>query len=292
MKPWHFVVLLNLLFTLGFSCCASAQDADNESRDDTQTYHVFDDVYLLSTLKMVYKKPRIVVKSVFPQLQSDSNADGILEFNEAAKDLVEEEINGFVSQVIQSNKTSSKAKNYLYIDYSTSAIQSGSHHILSIRFAIQGFIAGLNSSYHYYRVFNYDLENKQKMELQDLFKPDSNYLDLLSNYSENILNRRLAHKEFIGERTAAKDENFKNWNLKPRGLVITFNEYRVGPYHADAQTVIVPFSVLKKVLSVQSSIAQCAFRKKCGRKNLLTGGFIDEAVNAHHGFLNPVLRQI
>lgn len=264
----------------------------NASKDFTPVYHISDQVDLISTLKFTYTKPKITVKSVFPQLEGDQ--ENIESFNQLVTELVQQEITDFQHEVTfsQAQRTDlpANAKNDLYIDFDSSVIKSNQNHIMSFRFAIQGYIGGEKHPYNFHRVLNYDLENNAKIELNELFKPNTNYLVVLSNYTRQVLFKRLENMEMVLIGTGANEENFRNWNLKPNGLFITFDNSQLSPSVHGTQTVLVPYSVLKQMLSPNSPIAYCVKNKKaCARNNLLTGGFIDEAVNTRDRTLNPIL---
>ena len=271
---------------------------DSTGRDDAKAYQIYDDVYLISSIKLQYSRPRIVAKSVFPQLQTETLHDGVDTFNQTVSDLVKKEVTSFMHQVslnqpFQKQLARAKVRNDLYIDYDTSVMSSGSNHLVSVRFSIQGFIAGMTHAYHYHRTLNYNLNDNLVIELGDLFNPNTNYLDVLSIYSRNILFRRLADKELVTKGTAPTPDNFQNWNMKPNGLLITFDESQVAPTIAGAQTVLVPYSALQDIISSESPLIGCInHRKRCAQNNLLTGGFIDEAINTPHRTLNPVLSKI
>lgn len=316
IKPTNFLLLL-LGFILLSTALADELDSDDLGKNTKPVYRVYDEVYLVSTIKFDYGKHKMVIKSVFPQLEKGnanqdteynteldnetenstvnaanvSNEEDIERmnpldlFNRITRDIIQQEVLAFKNQVnktqkFQNNLPSSRIKNDFYIDYDTSVIKSNKNHIISLRFSMQGYNAGMAHPYHYHRVLNYDLEEKQVIELSDLFLPDSNYLDVLSNYTRGVLSTRLTNKEMVNKGTEATAENFKNWNIKPNGLLITFEEYQVAPYVNGAQTVLVPYSVLKRVISNHSPIAWCVNHKRgCRSNNLLTGGFIDEAQN-------------
>jgi hypothetical protein len=279
-----------LCFSLSFIASAFADESDdNTGRDDTQVYSLYDGVDLVTTFKYQYgKKPKTFVKAVYPQLDGDREDEGITHFNDLVNDLLKQEIATFQHNVMQNQqflKNISKApsRNNLYIDYDSSAIKSDDDHIISIRFTMQGYIAGMAHPFHYHRSLNYDIESKQPLELADLFNHGSDYLQTLSSYSKDVLSRRLTNKKMVEEGTAPTASNFKTWNIKPNGILLTFDEYQVAPYVYGAQTVLVPYAYLQDILSPDSLIAGCiSNKKKCSRHNLLTGGFIDEAANKYH----------
>lgn len=260
---------------------------DDKGIEDNRTFHVYDDVDLVSTLKFSYGKPNIIIKSVYPQLASETMRDGIDNFNELAMAIVQDEINQFRAKVkdysfAQKTLPRTKITNNLYIDYNTSYIKSKHDHIISIRFTIQGFITGISQPYHHHRVINYNLDTSQEIELSDLFLPGSNYLALLSNYTSARLNRHLRNKDAISYGTAPMPGNYQIWNIKPNGLLITFEESQVAPRIQGAQTIFVPYSVLREIASPDSPVAACILHKKrCSSTHLLTGGFIDEATKSN-----------
>jgi hypothetical protein len=273
------------------SVCAYAESTDNDndmvadnSIDHTPTYNLYDDVDLVSTLKFQYGKPRLVIKSVYPQLASDTDNDGVNNFNDMVTQLVQTEISSFEDNIkmnspTQKVATKSKGNNNLYIDYDTSYLRANKdHHIVSVRFSTQGYINNLAHPYHNHHVINYNINTAQTIELADLFQPNSNYLETLSGYCSQVLNKRLSNKEMISNGTAPTPENYAIWNIKANGILITFDEYKVAPYIDGAQTVLVPYSFLADIIAPESAIAPCInHKKRCASNNLLTGGFIDEA---------------
>jgi|GEM_PF-1410709 len=281
MKKMMWIVVVWLTC---FACAFAESAADDSTgHDDTRIFHVYDDVDLISTIKFQYGRPRIIIKSVFPQLESDTDRQGITNFNQLVLNVVNTKITEYKQQVasnqdLQKKIPKEQLKNDLYVDYDTSFVQSGKHPIISIRFSVQGYIGGMAHPYHHHVVLNYDLENDKSIELSDLFIPESNYLAVLSEYTRGMLAKRLTNANLLEDGTAPTPANFKNWNIKPNGLLITFDEAQVAPYVEGAQTVLVPYSVLKKIVAHDAPIASCVTNKRrCSRSNLLTGGFIDEA---------------
>lgn len=274
----------------------NADDDDSSREDNPQAYHFYDDIDMVSKLKLKYgSKPTFFAKLVYPQLESVDDNDGVTGFNDLSTKFIQDILMQFREQIaqhksLQQPARNKKKKNSLYVDYDTSAIISGDHHIISVRFSMQGMFAGMAHPFHFHRVLNYDLDIGDTIALEDLFIPDSDYLSVLADYCNRILTRRLSYQDMIARGTAPTPDNYQNWNIKPTGLLITFDEYRVAPYVYGPQTVLVPYSALKSVIERDSVIASCAKHPgRCARNRLLTGGFIDEAVNTQHGVLNPVL---
>lgn len=267
---------------------------DDPPKIKTPVYALDRSTDLVSTKKIVYSKPRIVVKSVYPQLQStnvdedEEEDENIANFNRLIDGVVQETIDDFTNfvrarQDIQKSMQRSVVKNSLYTDYDTSVIKTKGHRIISLRFTIKGTLAGIHYPYRLHRVLNYNLDDSQMIELDDLFKPDSDYLDILSDYCHEQLSKRLPNKSMIDNGTTPILDHFKNWNIKSNGLLITFDENQVAPPVLGAQTVFIPYSVLRKVIASDSPIYDCVKNKRrCARNSLLTGGFIDEAYRTTH----------
>lgn len=277
---------------LGFILFSGTCYADDEDsgKDFPQIYHLYDYVDLVTTERFYDEKnPKISVKAVYPQLEGEEQDQAINSFNQAIRNLIKHEIAAFRTKIkdVQpySNKQTDEvsSRNTLFIDYNSAAIKASGDHLLSVRFSIQGFIASMSHPYHYHRVINFDLDTGEPIELSDLFTPEANYLDVLSDYARNSLYKHLGNKDMVTQGTIPTADNFKNWNLKPDGLLITFDEYQVAPYVNGAQTVLIPYSDLKGIVNADSIINECVSHpSKCRREKLLTGGFIDEAVNTRN----------
>jgi len=297
----NYFIWLAIFFSL-FTTTSLFADVtdDDKGLEDNMTFHVYDDVDLVSTLKFEYGKPRIIIKSVYPQLASETAHDGVDDFNQLALEIVTDEIAQFRNRVkenspVQKTMDKKTITNNLYIDYNTSYLKPAKDHIISIRFSIQGYIGGDKRPYHHYVTLNYNLDKNQRIALSDLFFADTNYLNTLSTYSYGVLQKRLPDKSKIASGTAPLAENFAAFNLKPNGLLITFNRDQVTSSIFGAQTILIPYSALDQIISPDSPIANCIEHPgKCMRNHLVTGGFIDEALNADttHGALNPVLGQL
>jgi hypothetical protein len=310
------LILSTLIFALAFpasanatspsivsstSSTSSASSDEDKGIEDNRTFHIYDDVDLVSTLKFEYGKSRIIIKSVYPQLVSETSEtehQGIQGFNDLSLSIVKEEISKFRNLVkeqapFQKQMEKKSVTNNLYIDYNTSYMKSKNDHIISIRFSVQANISGLKTPYHEHVVLNYDLDKSQQIELSDLFIPGSDYLDALSQYATYTLAKRFANKNIGAGYISAQAENFQAWNIKPNGLLITLSENQIASNAVGAQTILIPYSILGEFISPDSPIIYCVKHKeRCARNNLLTGGFIDEAINTRHSRLNPILGKL
>jgi len=126
----------------------------------------------------------------------------------------------------------------------------------SLRFDFMGYADGAAHPYHYSMVFNYDLEQGRKLSLQELFIPEANFLEVISSHCIFELSQRdIGFYSGFEQGAQPEPENYRNWNIAPDGLMITFDEYQVAPYAAGPQTVVVPYGVLTAVINPQGPLA-------------------------------------
>lgn len=313
-----FAIFLSLSCLL-FAKMSIGADAEDTGSPviKTPVYSIDDKIKLVSTKKITYPKARVVIRAVYPRLQTNvdeaalkeedtetelganeriNDDEDLLEegqtgdvnvdhFNHLVDEMVQETIDQYMDLVAQYKAVQSKiphtsVRNHLYTDYDASVIKLSGHRIISLRFTIQGTITGMQPRYREHRVLNYNLDNGQIIALEELFRPGTDYLHFLSHYTSARLHQRLANKMMIDTGTEPTLNHFKNWNIKSNGLLITFDENQVGPRIIGAQTVFVPFTKLRNIISSHSPIIDCVKHKsRCMNNNILTGGFIDEAMN-------------
>src|SRR3990167_1115717 len=144
----------------------------------------------------------------------------------------------------------SRYGNTLYIDYLHSMTTMNRATVLSILFESEYFTGGAHP-WHELDTFNYNVKNKQFLKLNDLFKPNSDYLKLISAYCYDALKKKLEFKtedqtqlDWLKEGTAPLEKNYRHWTLQPDGLLIHFDEYQVAAYVYGRPTVLVPYEVL------------------------------------------------
>ncbi len=174
-------------------------------------------------------------------------------FNEIAKSLAMNEAAKFRKDLLAQTAEDLKfiketgGQNTVDISYN---ITHADNEIISVGFGTYFYTGGAHpNSYSY--ALNFDLENGRKLKLADLFKPNSNYLKVLSDYCIKNLKQQLAENadnDWIEKGAGATAENYKSWNLTTKGITITFDSYQVAPYAAGPQEVIVPFEHIESIL--------------------------------------------
>lgn len=119
----------------------------------------------------------------------------------------------------------------------------------SIQLIEDTYLAGAAHPSHQITSLVYDIETAQDVTLEQLFLPDSEYLQVIAEYCKAELSKREIGYDDQQHGADPTPENYAVWNLSSEGLVITFNEYQVAAYAAGPQKVTVPWGVLKAILS-------------------------------------------
>ena len=102
---------------------------------------------------------------------------------------------------------------------------------------------------------NYDLGQGKELSLGDLFTVNSSYLQTISDYCTAELRKQPYADVFTEDGAKPTLENYRNWNITPDGLLITFDAYQVAPGAAGPQQVVVPYSGLNSLLNPEGSLA-------------------------------------
>lgn len=263
VKHLFWSILLSILM-LTAAHAKSANDV-NAQQTRARNYQLLHQLTLISLQKIQSsEQPKIVVKSIYPQLKTSNSEFNVASFNQQVTALVEKEIQDFKQQATHtpSLPKSLSNENSLLINYDAFFIQAP-HPMISIRLRFEGFIAGMAHGYHRHSVLNYDLTTGKEVLLDDLFKEKADYLAFFSDFSRKTLTKRLSDQQMLEDGTKATLANFKLWNLKANGLLITFDEYSVAPYVNGTQTVFIPYRELKPILAPQSPIMTCIKNNAC-----------------------------
>jgi hypothetical protein len=187
--------------------------------------------------------PDFIIDVKYPMAPPEGNNNA---FNALASDTVNAVITEFKTQVAANGVITDMPTftNSLYIDYKIVRNAKG---IISVRFTNSVYFAGAAHPNPFTRVLNFDFTSGAQIELSEVFKPEVDYLTTLSNYCKRVLQRR--GMLMFPEGADPKPENFQNWNMGLRNLVITFDVYQVAPYAAGPQECQVPLAFLRRQLA-------------------------------------------
>lgn len=162
-------------------------------------------------------------------------------FNREMASIVDSAASGFKSDLANVPPTLVSAASTFDVRYE---LRSPPGPILSVQFAMEGYVTGAAHPFHTSRSVNFDLDAGRDLSLSDLFVPGSDYLQAISQYCiAELQTRNLDFSDFSSGAAPTLD-NYRNWNITASGLLITFDEYQVGPYAAGPQQVTIPYSEL------------------------------------------------
>ena len=137
--------------------------------------------------------------------------------------------------------------NYIEVSYD---VVLANDNIVSLKFLDSEYAGGAHPNYQSFTM-NVDMKTGRELQLSDLFKPDSNYLKVISEYAVADLKKRLtdmSDDEWIKNGAGADADNYRSWNITKKGLLINFDPYQVAAYAAGSQEVIIPYEKLKDIL--------------------------------------------
>jgi hypothetical protein len=124
--------------------------------------------------------------------------------------------------------------------------------ILSIVFTYDYYIQGAAHNFNITVTKTYLASNGQFLQLSELFNEGSPYLDTISaNCITDLTQRNMLEWPGGASPTA---ENYQRWNITPDGLMITFDEYSIGPYAMGIQRVTVPYAALQDIIDPNGAL--------------------------------------
>ena len=196
--------------------------------------------------------PPFTITSQMPQL-TGSDDPRLAAFNQRLTALVSNEVDTFRQSFLQNTAPVMNNGSSLDVTYK---LISQMDDIWSFKFDVSFYAdgaahPGLNSV-----TLNYDLGQGRELTLADLFLPGSNYLEAISAYCIAELSKQPFFEGPFAEGAQPTPENYRNWNIAPDGLMITFDEYQVAPYAAGPQTVNVPYRALQAIINPQGPLGR------------------------------------
>lgn len=184
-----------------------------------------------------------------PVLQG-SDDPHVQQFNQAVAALVQADVQSFKDGLTEV-PPDAPSGSYFDLDF---ALLSPPGDLLSLQFKIDGYAAGAAHPYHYTQTFNYQLSSGEQLALGQLFQQGTDYLAFLAAFCDSELRQRLG-EAYFPDGAQPSQENYRNWNLTPDGLLLSFDEYQVAPYAAGPQSVLIPYAVLQTIANPQGPLA-------------------------------------
>jgi hypothetical protein len=176
-------------------------------------------------------------------------------FNQRLSDLVKKEVDSWRQSFLQNSMPDLSGGSTLDATY-TLVSQIGD--LWSFKFDFNFYSAGAAHPGLYSITLNYDLAQGKELELADLFLPNSNYLETISQYCITELSKQPGFEGPFADGAQPTPENYRNWNITPDGLLMTFDTYQVMPGAAGPQQVLVPYVQLRGLINPQGVLANFA----------------------------------
>jgi hypothetical protein len=191
------------------------------------------------------------LKTNTPLLTGSEDAR-LLTFNQEMAALVQQEVEAFKQNLLTLPVVPIAMGSYLEITYEQ---VSPPGNLLSLKFTVSFYSDGAAHPGTYSRTLTYDLEAGAFLSLDQLFLPGVDFLGPISAFCiTELATRDIAFEMFSGGANPTTD-NYRNWNIAPDGLLITFDEYQVAAYAAGPQTVVVPYTQLSVIIDPVGPLA-------------------------------------
>lgn len=210
------------------------------------------------------KEKRYTVDAEYPQIEGDARFDG---FNREARNLIAKDVAAFKSA---ETEVEGDEPVDLPAETQNSSLNGGydfryaTDDLISVEFGEGTYSRGAAHGNHLTQVLNYDVKNKKKLALADLFIDKSKYLTAISNYCMKELKERAKKEDSmiledqIESGAGPRADNYRAWAITKKGLWITFDPYQVAAYAAGPQNVLVPYSALKDIIKPDGPIGNFA----------------------------------
>lgn len=183
------------------------------------------------------RRQKIVISARYPQISGVAAAN---DFNFLAEQLVRRHISDFKGDLDSPDPDTRNRE--LDISYKTALLDS---RLISIGFGASKDWGGVHPGSFSF-VLNYRLTEQSELNLYDLFRSDSGYLETLSDYCIRRLKNQMFDYESLRDGAAPTLNNYDSWLITKAGLSITFDAYQVGSYAEGPKTVLVPWAKLRK----------------------------------------------
>jgi hypothetical protein len=130
--------------------------------------------------------------------------------------------------------------------------------LISLRLSHIVMALGQMHPIDYYETINYDLQKGHDLHPTEVFR--RRYLKAFSAYAREELKNKYDldaewSNEWLKRGTRPYEHNFKNWNITPDGILISFEDYQIAPHAFGQAEMIIPFQQLKRVIRSDSVYA-------------------------------------
>jgi len=106
------------------------------------------------------------------------------------------------------------------------------------------------------------VQSGREVKLQDLFRPGTPYLSVVSRFCANEVNRQKLKNGFteVTESEVADVlKDGKTFTLTDQGLLFLFDPYVMGSYAEGYYSVVMPYSALREIADPGGALGPLAF---------------------------------
>lgn len=195
--------------------------------------------------------PVFTITAQIPQL-SGSEDPRVVAFNQLLNDVVQKEVIIFRGEFMRRPFVEVSTNSFLDVTYE---LEAQYNDIWSFKFYFSFYNNGAAHPGDFSHTVNYDLGIGHELALGDLFASGSDYLGTISNYCLEELRSKPYSDSFTTSGADPTFENYRNWNITPNGLMITFDTYQVAPGAAGPQIIVIPYGQLSTLIDPQGLLA-------------------------------------
>jgi hypothetical protein len=137
-------------------------------------------------------------------------------------------------------------------------IMLATEELVSVKFNFEAYSRGAAHPVHGYFTVNYEAMSGRGLKLGDIFKPDSDYLTVISRSCAEKIGVEATKGSPWADASSPKEKNFEHWNVTKEGVVINFDQCVVWGCAGGTLTVIIPYSILREYLNPSGAVFQLA----------------------------------
>lgn len=186
------------------------------------------------------------LKMQYPQISFAKNE--ARRFNKWIKNKVLGYANEFRRLADAEQRRKNKKKPVLWGLNLSYVVYYSNENLVSLRLTHSVMGAGQMHPIAYYETINFDLKKGRQLRAKDVFK--RGYLKSFSTYSRKHLLDHYANLDEDGVKrgTEPNVSSFPNWNIVPDGVLLSFEDYQVGPHSFGQPEFVVPFSAMRDTI--------------------------------------------
>lgn len=232
-KSSMVAIIIILAFILGVAAASYAQEKAD---------------YQVKTKEIVEKQKKYTVSVKYPKIHGYENSHSEKAFNTLIKGYMDKRVKEFKNSFSKADAEDEGVIRPwdLTIIYETKYQGSLMYCVI---FPGGEYTGGAHPNPEFWSVV-FNLKSGKRLKLVDIFKPGSAYLQKISQYCiKELIERKVSDENWVKTGAEAKDENYQDFYLTEKGLVVVFTQYQVAPYASGNVEVVVPPGELKDILN-------------------------------------------